>query len=97
VADLYAVDFALDLVPSVPDAVLADLRWHLGATDAVADDMGDAVPLLADRGPAHRIGGVLTGALVESADRWSLTARQEVLAELLPDLESLAERLAYHS
>ncbi|MFD4949534.1 hypothetical protein ACFVYE_47045 [Streptomyces sp. NPDC058239] len=103
-SDVYAVDIALDLRASVPSAVLADLRWHLGIEDSAdgpADDMtdeiGDMFPLLAARGPAVRIGGVLVGELVPTADGWSLTARQEVHAESLPELDSLAERLAWHS
>ncbi|MFF1839553.1 hypothetical protein ACFVXE_36100 [Streptomyces sp. NPDC058231] len=37
------------------------------------------------------------GELVRTAGGWSLTARQEVHAELLPELDSPAERLAWHS
>ncbi|MFE3907149.1 hypothetical protein ACFXPY_44755 [Streptomyces sp. NPDC059153] len=103
-SDVYAVDLALDLLASVPSAVLADLRWHLGIEDAAddpADDMtdetGDMFPLLAARGPAARIGGVLVGELARTADGWSLTARQEVHAEFLPELDSLAARLARNS
>ncbi|WP_327367097.1 hypothetical protein [Streptomyces sp. NBC_01217] len=99
-SDVYAVDLALDLRASVSSAVLADLRWHLGTEDAAegsADGIGDMAPLLAERGPAMRIGGVLVGELARTADGWSLTARQEVHAELLPELDSLAERLAWHS
>ncbi|MFB6707158.1 hypothetical protein ACFCW6_20890 [Streptomyces sp. NPDC056333] len=103
-SDVYAVDFALDLQASVPSSVLADLRWHLGieavgesgAEDPVGD-VGDVVPLLAARGPAVRIGGVLVGEFARTAGGWSLTARQEVHAELLPELDSLAERLAWNS
>jgi hypothetical protein len=97
---VFAVDLALDLSPTVPSAVLADLRRHLGVVDRgeeMADDMYDLVPLLAARGPAVRIGGVLTGELVQGTDRWSLTTRQEVHAELLPELDSLAERLAFNA
>ncbi|MET7490798.1 hypothetical protein [Streptomyces sp900116325] len=103
-SDVYAVDFALDLQASVPSSVLADLRWHLGieaAGESGADDpggeRGDVVPLLAARGPAARIGGVLVGEFTWTAGGWSLTARQEVHAELLPELDSLAERLAWNS
>ncbi|MGW2647868.1 hypothetical protein ACWC2T_23795 [Streptomyces sp. NPDC001393] len=38
----------------------------------------------------------MTGDLVQCADRCFLAARQEVHGELLPELESLAERLALH-
>ncbi|MBT2458907.1 hypothetical protein [Streptomyces sp. ISL-86] len=111
--DMYAVDLALDLRPSVLGAVLDDLRWHLGLTgggaggdgdgdfedeaDGPEGAMGDAYPLLAERGPAWRIGGVLVGELSPTAGGWSLTVRQEVHAELLPELETLVERLARHS
>ena len=102
---MYAVDLALDLRASVPSAVFADLRWHLGleageGEDGAGDsdrDMGDMFPLLAARGPAVRIGGVLVGELVRTAGGWSLTVRQEVHAEVLPELEALAERLAWNA
>lgn len=98
-SDVFAVDLALDFSPALPAAVLDDLRWHLGllAGDAADDEVTDLERLLAARGPAARIGGVLTGELVLAGDHWSLTARQEVHAELLPELESLAERLAFHA
>ncbi|WP_327242610.1 hypothetical protein [Streptomyces sp. NBC_01320] len=108
-ADLYAVDLALNLGASVPKAVLADLRWHLGMSDGGAEDgaggdeevpgdaLDDRFPLLAGRGPAARVGGVLVGELAPTAGGWCLTARQEVHAELLPELDSLAERLVWNS
>lgn len=99
-SDVFAVDLALDLSPSAPSAVLDDLCWHLGVMEngsSAVDDMADLVPLLSARGPAVRIGGVLTGELVRSTDRWCLTARQELHAELLPELDSLAERLAFNA
>ncbi|OLZ69514.1 hypothetical protein AV521_18585 [Streptomyces sp. IMTB 2501] len=99
-SDVFAVDLALDLSPVIPDAVLDDLRWHLGLLDGgrtMVDEMPGLEPLLAARGPAVRIGGLLTGELVRAADHWSLTARQEVHAELLPELESLVERLAFNA
>ncbi|MFG2563382.1 hypothetical protein [Streptomyces sp. NPDC048496] len=108
-ADLYAVDLALNLGASVPNAVLADLRWHLGVSDGGAEDgpegdeevpgdvLDDRFPLLAGRGPAARVGGILVGELASTADGWSLTVRQEVHAEMLPELDSLAERLAWNS
>lgn len=96
---MYALDLTLDPRDSVPGAVMADLRWHLGVADAPEDveEVEDAYPLLAAGGPAMGIGGVLAGELVRKADGWSLTARQEVHAELLPDLDSLLERLAWPS
>ncbi|WP_327175921.1 hypothetical protein OG599_11695 [Streptomyces sp. NBC_01335] len=100
-SDMYAVDFCLDLKDSVPIPVLTDLQWHLGvrADGAEYGESGaaGAYPLLAGRGPAARVGGVLVGELVRTPAGWSLTTRQEVHAESLPDLESLAERLARHS
>lgn len=89
-SDVFAVDLALDLSPTLPEAVLAHLRRHVEG-DSADDGSGEAdwpdfVPLLADRGPAARIGGLLTGQLFQGADHWSLTARQEIHAELLPEL-----------
>jgi hypothetical protein len=101
-SDVFAVDLGLDLAPTVPSAVLDHLRLHLGL-DAdeggrgEEDEFLDVVPLLAERGPAARIGGVLTGELVRAGEYWCLTARQEIHAELLPDLESLAEMLAFNA
>ncbi|WP_217240421.1 hypothetical protein [Streptomyces sp. AC555_RSS877] len=101
-SDVFAVDLALDFSPTVPSAVLDSVRWHLGGratrdeTDVV-DDMPDFVPLLSGRGPAVRVGGVLTGELFQGADHWSLTARQEIHAELLPELDSLVQMLAYNA
>lgn len=40
-SDLYAVDLALNLRDSVPPAVLADLRWHLGEEGRAADEERD--------------------------------------------------------
>ncbi|MFD4690604.1 hypothetical protein [Streptomyces sp. NPDC058463] len=95
--DMYAVDLALDLRASVPGAVMDELRRHLGThPDGQDDEPDDQVPLLAERGPAMRIGGLLVGEIARTGDGWSLTARQEVHAELLPDLDALLERLALH-
>ncbi|SMQ18671.1 hypothetical protein SAMN06272771_5125 [Streptomyces sp. Ag82_O1-12] len=110
-SDVFAVDLALDLSPTAPDVVLAHLRrhlevdrqddWHLAdgnADDGIGDmDRPDFVPLLADRGPAKRIGGLLTGRLLQGPDHWLLTVRQELHAELLPELVELAEMLALHA
>ncbi|MFG3495843.1 hypothetical protein [Streptomyces sp. NPDC047928] len=94
--DLYIVDLSLDLPASTPAWLLADLRRHLGepATD---DTTADESPVWAQRGPAVRVGGVLTGHLAEGPRGWSLTVRQEVHGELLPDAEALIERLADHT
>ncbi|MER5895466.1 hypothetical protein [Streptomyces sp. NPDC001876] len=95
--DMYAVDLALDLRASVPGAVMDELRRHLGThPDAREGEPDDWVPLLAERGPAMRIGGLLVGEVARTGDGWALTARQEVHAELLPDLDALLERLARH-
>jgi hypothetical protein len=101
-SDMYAVDLALDLRASVPGTVLADLRWHLGIQAGESDeragaDTGGMTPLLAARGPAVRIGGVLVGEFARTGRGWSLTARQEVHAEFLSELDSLAERLVRSS
>lgn len=74
---------------------------HRGRRREEAEDpvgeTGDVFPLLAARGPAARIGGVLVGEFARTDSGWSLTARQEVHAEFLPELDSLAERLAWNS
>lgn len=94
---MYAVDLALDLRASVPGAVMDELRRHLGILPDGQDDEPDGpVPLLAERGPAMRVGGLLVGEVARTGDGWALTARQEVHAELLPDLDALLERLARH-
>lgn len=102
---MYAVDLALDLRASVPGTVMDDLRRHLGThpdgqdcepDDEPYDEPDGPVPLLAERGPAMRIGGLLVGEIARTGDGWALTARQEVHAELLPDLDALLERLARH-
>ncbi|MEG8276716.1 hypothetical protein [Streptomyces sp. AHA2] len=96
-SDLYAVDLTLDLSPTVPDTVLELLRLHLGSEGTGQEDKAEFVPLLAGRRPAWRIGGLLTGELLRGEHHWCLTARQEIHAELLPDLMSLAEMLAHHA
>ncbi|MFB8024211.1 MULTISPECIES: hypothetical protein [unclassified Streptomyces] len=99
--DLYAVDLALNLCATVPSALVDELRWHLGsAPGGHADELtgpDDVFPLLAERGPAARIGGLLTGELHRTGTGWALTARQEVHAESLPGLDPLLEQLARHS
>ncbi|MFI2782990.1 hypothetical protein [Streptomyces sp. ALB3] len=110
--DLYAVDLALHLRATVPGTVVDELRRHLGIaadtgtgwTDGAAETPEDepagpqdAFPLLAGRGPAARIGGVLVGELCRADGGWALTVRQEVHAECLPELDPLLERLARHS
>ncbi|MFE7044356.1 hypothetical protein ACFU9X_34505 [Streptomyces atratus] len=95
-SDVYAVDLALDIRASVPGSVLADLRWHLGIEGGEAAPTG-MYPLLAERGPAARIGGIQVGELARTDDGWSLTVRQEMHAEVIPELDSLAERLVGNS
>ncbi|MFG2589184.1 hypothetical protein [Streptomyces sp. NPDC048438] len=110
--DMYAVELSLNLRATVPSAVVDELEWHLGTAagtgvgraegtaDAPAEEPtgpDDVFPLLAERGPATRIGGLLVGELHRTAGGWALTARQEVHAECLPDLGPLLEQLARHS
>lgn len=85
-ADLYALDLAFDLVESTPDAVVAELRRQLAPEG-----------LLGERGPAWRVGGMLVGEFAPNdLGGWALTTRQEIHAELLPDLEDLLLLLAPH-
>ncbi|MEV6385126.1 hypothetical protein AB0M31_37635 [Streptomyces sp. NPDC051773] len=98
-ADLYTVDVSMNLAATVPDAVLSELRRHLGLEgpgDGHADNIDDH-PVWAARGPARRIGGVLTGELIRTEQGWALTVRQEVHAETMPQVVSLIEMLASHS
>ncbi|MFC9943141.1 hypothetical protein [Streptomyces pratensis] len=110
--DMYAVDLALNLGATVPSAVVAELGRHLGAAvatgagesqeaaDGPAEEPAapeDLFPLLAERGPAARIGGLLVAELHRTDSGWALTVRQEVHAECLPDLDPLLEQLARHS
>ncbi len=89
-ADLYALDLAFDLVEATPDTVLAEIRRQL-----TPDEEGAA--LLAARGPAWRVGGMLVGEFGPGErGGWALTARQEIHAEQLPDLEDLLMLLAPH-
>ncbi|MFF3245939.1 hypothetical protein ACFYWY_19880 [Streptomyces sp. NPDC002870] len=101
-SNLYVVDLALNLRASVPSAVVADLRWHLGIKidengEDRSSETGDRFPLLAARGAAVRIGGVLVDELVQAAAGRVLTVRQEAHAEVMPELESLAERRVWHA
>ncbi|SPF06812.1 hypothetical protein [Streptomyces sp. MA5143a] len=98
-ADLYAVDVSMNLAATVPDAVLCELRRHLGhegTSDGLAEDADDYL-LWADRGPARRIGGVLVGELIRTGRGWALTVRQEVHAEVMEQVDALIETLAFHS
>lgn len=83
-ADLYALDLAFDLLDTTPDDVLTEVRRQL---------TGDG--LLSTRGPAWRVGGMLVGEFGPGERGvWALTARQEIHAEQLPDLEDLLMLLA---
>ncbi|MGW5847253.1 hypothetical protein ACWFQ8_04660 [Streptomyces sp. NPDC055254] len=96
-ADLYALDLAFDLDEATPDAVLAELRRQLApAQEPDKDPYGPSL-LLAARGPASRIGGVLVGEFTRGGrGGWALTARQEIHEDQLPDLEDLLTVLAPH-
>ncbi|GAB2946204.1 hypothetical protein GCM10027075_53540 [Streptomyces heilongjiangensis] len=82
----------------MPDAVLSELRRHLGheGGDGLADESDDH-PVWAARGPARRIGGVLVGELIRTDQGWALTVRQEVHAESMAQIDALIEVLAFHS
>ncbi|RSS35602.1 hypothetical protein EF912_36060, partial [Streptomyces sp. WAC07061] len=102
-ADLYALELALTLDASTPEPVLALIRDHMEpyAEDGEAGSGGDEwVPppfkVLAERGPAYRVGGECTAALTRTPAGWTLTARQEIHAENLPDAEHFLEALTPH-
>ncbi|GHE31297.1 hypothetical protein [Streptomyces capitiformicae] len=92
-ADIYELQLSLDLPESLPADDLALLRWHLGEGETEGQGGDDAYPLLADRGAAARIGGVLVGELCRGARGWALTVRQEVHPDEFDDLRSLVGRL----
>lgn len=103
-SDIYAFDLALDLLESTPQDVLATVRWHLGQEleqdlhgNSPDDDEPDIFPLWAGRGASHRIGGTLWGSLDQGARSWSLSVRQEVHAEDLPELKGIVERIIRHA
>ncbi|MFF0553409.1 hypothetical protein ACFYUL_31110 [Streptomyces sp. NPDC004311] len=86
-ADLYALDLAFDLLEGTPDAVLTEVRRQLVAPDG----------LLGERGPAWRVGGMLVGEFAANErGGWSLTIRQELHAEQLPEMEDFLVALAPH-
>ncbi|MGW0391609.1 hypothetical protein ACWDYJ_12055 [Streptomyces sp. NPDC003042] len=86
-ADLYALDLALDLDESTAEPALALIRWHLS---------DDPEALLSASGPAYRVGGTLTAELVRTPAGWSFTARQEIHTESLPELAYVLTTLAPH-
>ena len=91
-ADVYELQLALDPPGSPPRSDLALLRRHLGDTAEGGRD-GHGYPLLADRGPARRIGGALLGELRGNDARWSLTARQKTHPDELDGLRRSVRRL----
>lgn len=97
--DLYVLDVSLDLPASVPESVVDEVRWHLGlATDVDMPEDTDAFPLWDVRGAGGRTPGVQIGELVgDSLTGWSLTVRQELHADSLPEAEEFVARLARHS
>ncbi|WP_037682001.1 hypothetical protein [Streptomyces albus] len=95
-SDVYELQLHLNLTASTPADTLSRLRRHLGA-EPWPDEVADDGPLLASRGPAARIGGVLVGELAESPHGWSLTARQEIHPDQFQDLHFLLKRLAAHT
>lgn len=63
----------MNLTASLPDAVLSELRRHLGlgeTADGQEDDAPD-YPVRAARGPAKRIGGIRIGELTQAPQGWS--------------------------
>jgi hypothetical protein len=105
-ADVYETLLALNHSDDLPADDLSELRWHLGLEtrefvdrDADVDDedywpaVGEE-PLLTQREPAWKIGGMRLSGLVHSEQGWSLTARQECTSEDLPVLQGLLDRLA---
>ncbi|WP_328223538.1 hypothetical protein OG272_23810 [Streptomyces sp. NBC_00104] len=95
--DYHELQLNLDLPASLPAEDLTLLRRHLGegGNDRDGDD-GDGegqgayeFPLLAERGAAWRIGGVLVGELVGRESGWALTVRQEVHPDQFDDLRRL--------
>ncbi|MDT0453284.1 hypothetical protein [Streptomyces hesseae] len=97
-SDLYELQLAWELGDTLPGEVLDDLRWHMGlqGEDPLDGDL-ECEPLLAARGSASRIGGALFGELVRGRRGWSVTVRQEMHVEELPELHDLLRRLAAHS
>ncbi|WP_171169124.1 hypothetical protein [Streptomyces sp. I05A-00742] len=93
-SDLYELRLDWHLRTTLPAALLAELRTHLGAGPAEEDD---TELLLDGSGPALRIGGVLSGVVAPIPDGWALVARQEIHAEMLEDLRALLDRLAPHT
>ncbi|MET9606303.1 hypothetical protein ABZZ17_14695 [Streptomyces sp. NPDC006512] len=107
-ADLYALELALDLDAATPQWVLDLVARHLTPEpdgDAYADASDDwdegpegayAVNVLQGRGPAYRVGGTCHADLTRTPDGWRLTARQEIHAEIRPDVEYFLAALAPH-
>ncbi|MFI6944201.1 hypothetical protein ACIBI4_33520 [Streptomyces sp. NPDC050418] len=91
-SDLYELQLSLDLPADLSDDELSSLRRHLGVEGhgpSVDMDDPDNWPLFSERGPASRIGGILTGDLQQSPRGWSLTVRQEIHPDGFSPLDSL--------
>ncbi len=91
-SDLYELQLSLDLPSDLSNDELKSLRWHLGAEGHEHPDEQDDPnnwPLFCYRGPATRIGGILTGDLHHGPRGWSLTVRQEVHPDGFSHLDSL--------
>ncbi|MGW2324840.1 hypothetical protein ACWC5C_03625 [Streptomyces sp. NPDC001700] len=100
-SDLFELQLSLDLPNSLPTSDLAVIRRHLGEPGDQAPETSDPLPdpleeypLLSSRGPAHRIGGALVGALLPGPRGWALTVRQEVHPDEFDALRTLLTWLA---
>ncbi|MFH7596921.1 hypothetical protein WDV06_17745 [Streptomyces racemochromogenes] len=95
-ADLYLLELDLTLRLSTPEPVLALMREHMAPypDDCAYEDAPFRV--LAERGPAYRVGGDCTAELARTARGWTLTARQEIHAEVLEDVEQFLTAMTPH-
>ncbi|MFF8633262.1 hypothetical protein ACF052_03460 [Streptomyces pilosus] len=104
-ADVHELQLALHLPDSLPAPELDLLRWHLGEAGGDSEAEGEVAggadrhdeaygyPLLASRGPAWKIDGVLVGELHLGSRGWALSARQEVHPDEFDDLGRLVRWL----
>ncbi len=95
-ADLYALELDLTLAPSTPEPVLELVREHMTPYPDGCAYEDAAFRVLAERGPAYRVGGDCTAALTRTPGGWTLTARQEIHAEVLEDVEQFLTTLTPH-
>ncbi|MCX5198604.1 hypothetical protein OOK31_32760 [Streptomyces sp. NBC_00249] len=102
-ADLYALELALDLDASTPESVLELIAFHLTPEPAEGEwgewEEGEAeveeFRVLCGRGAGYRVGGVLDAVLAPApGGGWRLTARQEIHAETRIDVEEFLAALA---